>query len=205
MINECTKRIQTANYLEKLGDFDNTYPTSTILADGLLNAGINSGTLKEYHNVNTGNAELDAELSAASKCASIVHDNNLYNATKKLHNLAQTGIPTEQVNAASALSWLYPALNKSKNTAGWHSSANRGAGFNFGEGTGEGSSTGHSVTNLPSLEEFLKDARAEDRSLLGRLFGKQKQGTYEEKDHDVNIKQAAAKGQLETVQIGRAH
>ncbi len=198
MINECAKRIQTASYLEKLGDFDNTYPMSTILAEALLNAGINSRTLKKYHNVNTGNAELDAELSAASKCASIVHDYNLYNATKKLHEIASTGAPMEKVSAASALSWLYPALNKSKNTAGWHSSQSRGAGFNFGEGTGE-PSTGCSVANLPPLEEFLKDARAEDRSLLGRLFGKQKQGTYEEKDRDVDIKQAAAKGQLESV------
>ncbi|GEM_PF-2738155 len=174
MINTCDHRIETADYLLQSvfnQDFQGVYPTSMILAGGLLEAEVSQEALGRYLEVNTGNNELDQELATAARIALTLHTHNVKRATEMLYQWMQTGSDLEKKNALSALEFLHPEqLAARQSGAGWYEGKERNSGVSFGFGGGsEGG-----VLSVPSLSDLLKDARIKKESLFGRLFGSEK-------------------------------
>ncbi len=184
MVNTCDHRIKTAEYLqqEKFGsDFDDMYPASMILAEGLLEAGIPQKVLGRYLEVVTGDNELDKELATAAKVALTLHTHNIKRATEILYRWIRTGNDLEKENAASALRYLHPEqLAPDTSGAGWHGGKKRSSGISFG---GDGVGT-DKTPHLPSLDALLSDARITGKSLFGRLFGS-KEETQPQRYEDI--------------------
>ncbi|HLC60714.1 MAG TPA: hypothetical protein VJJ52_04760 [Candidatus Nanoarchaeia archaeon] len=159
------KRIETANFLEKYGsDFQNVNPLGVILAKDLLEAGIQSQTLKKYIHPAESSSGLEKELIIASTFADIVLSNPSKGAIKKLYRYATDPLYNNtltQVSAASALSYILPEKLQEHSTADIPSGSGRFASIRFGppselNGFAQAiNGFGFSVSGLPSLDVLL--------------------------------------------------
>ena len=162
--------VETAEYLEKLGDFNNVYPETAILASALLKADIPVSTLEKYSVKPSQKSKKESELHISAYFARIARTLEREEAIKKIYEIISNpeikGTLIE-ISGVSALQYLAPDAMKTQSVA--DIGTGRGMHFNFSErektnevGRGFVGNDKYTVTGLPTLEEILGNEKWRD-------------------------------------------